>query len=281
MLPTCIRRLAHAWTTWLTGRQITKRTAMPAAQPVYFPNRTGYMQAPQDRLAHEQFVEQNPWARSQGPILNHGLHGTPNLLHTPDWQNGGEREGAANNARNIIRNIGSHNGSPYATPNPQRRAPVEHSSAGTVPANSDPVEHPPSSAGPPSERPAMHFFQPRDGPTTKSPIVVAKQRQSNGGEREFTGFRNISNISGATTIDAPDSAEKDTNAAARRDMLPGLPREASAPLQAFDTSQTHRLPLGGNGTKRNIPETYPNSPLRPQGGAFGIPTPLQSGTGQQ
>lgn len=257
----------------LTGKQINKRAA-PTAQPVYFPNRTGYMQAPQDRIAHEQFVEQNPWARSQGPILNHGLHGTPNLLHTPDWQNGGERNSAAaNNARNVIRNMGSHNPSPFATPMPQRRAPAEHSSAGTVPANSDPAEQPPSSVGPPSERAVMHFFPPRDG-RIGSPLAVAKQRQ-NGGERELTGYRNISNISGATTIDAPDSAEKDSNAAARRDLLGGVSAEASAPLQAFDTSQLHRQPLNANGIKRNMPETYPNGSFKPPEGAFGTPALLQ------
>lgn len=247
---------------------------------MYFPNRSGFLQAPSDRLAHEQFVEQNPWARSQGPILNHGLHGTPNLTHTPDWQNGGEREG-----RNLIRSIGSavnRNGSPYATPNPQRRAPAEHSSAGTVPVNSDPAEAPPSSAAPASERAAMHFFAPRDAPAAGSPLVVAKSRQNGGvGERELTGFRNISNMSGASTIDAPSSAEKDPDSGARREMLPGLPTDGSAVLQTFDTSQLHRQPLSGNGVKRNMPETYPNASFRPQDGAFGTPTPLPSANGQQ
>lgn len=114
-----------------------------------------------------------------------------------------------------------------------------------------------------------------------SPLVVAKPRQ-NGGERELTGFRNISNISGASTIDAePDSAEKYSESAGRREVLPGLLTEVSAPLQAFDTSQMHRHPLGGNGTKKNMPDTYPNASFRPQEGMFGTPTPLPSGTGQQ
>lgn len=280
MLSTYSHRLAHARAIWLTDKQITKRATVPTAQPVYFPNRSGYMQAPNDRLAHEQFIEQTPWARPQGPILNHGLHGTPNLTHTPDWQNGGERD-AAHSARNIIRNISSRNGSPYATPNPQRRIPAEHSSAGTVPANSDPADAPPSSIGPPSERAAMHYFPPRDATAMGSPLVVPKARQ-NGGERELTGFRNISNISGASTISiAPDSAEKDPDAAARRDAPPGLSNEVSAPLQAFDTSQMHRQPLSGNGVKRNMPDTYPSTSFRPHDGAFGTPTPLSSGTGQQ
>lgn len=271
--------LAQAKTIWLTEKQITRRPAVPTAQPVYFPNRSGYMQAPNDRLAHQQFVENTPWARPQGPILNHGPHGTPNLTHTDNWQNGGEREGA-HSARNIIRNMGSHNGSPYATPNPQRRLPAEHSSAGTVPANSDPVDAPPSSLGPPSERVGLQYYPPRDGPAMGSPLAVPKTRQ-NGGERELTGFRNISNISGTSTISvAPDSAEKDPDTAARREVLPGLPHDGSAPLQAFDTSQLHRQPLNGNGVKR-MPETYSNTSFRPQDGAFGTPTPLQSGPGQQ
>jgi hypothetical protein len=110
---------------------------------------------------------------------------------------------------------------------------------------------------------------------------VAKARQ-NGGERELTGFRNISNISGASTIDAPDSAEKDPHPAARREVvLPGLPTDTSAPLHPFDTSQLHRQPHGGNGVKRIIPDTYPNASFRPQDGAFGTPTPLPTGGGQQ
>lgn len=282
MLSTFARGVVQGWAIWLTGKQITKRAAVPTTQPVYFPNRSGFLQAPSDRLAQEQYAEQNPWARSQVPILNHGLHGTPSLTHTPDWQHGGEREGS----RNIIRNFGSavnRNGSPYATPNPQRRAPAQHSSAGTIPVNSDPAE-PLSSAAPPSDKATMQYFSSRDAPAAGSPLAVAKSRQNGGGgggERELTGFRNISNMSGASTIDAPSSVEKDPDSGARRNMLPGIPTDSLTALPAFDTSQLYRQPFGGNAMKRNLPETYPNASFRPQDGAFGTPTPLPSGTGQQ
>jgi hypothetical protein len=41
-----------------------------------------------------------------------------------------------------------------------------------------------------------------------SPIAMVKQRQ-HGSDKDVPNFRNFSNISGSSTIDAPDSAEKD------------------------------------------------------------------------
>lgn len=127
-----------------------------------------------------------------------------------------------------------------------------------------------------------------------SPLVVHKYRQqrqqhngtSGGAAPELTGLRNISNISGASTIDAPPStmaadspaAEKlALMAAAGREyqhqqpMKTRLPAallaEASAPQQVFDTSQLHRH--GGDGGAGGF---------RAQEGAFGTPAPLQAGT---
>lgn len=140
---------------------------------------------------------------------------------------------------------------------------MDHSSSGTVPANSDPME-PPSSvvaAPPTSDRNGGQF-----GREQGSPLAVTKHRQ-NGGEREFTGFRNISNISGASTIEvAPDSAEREREG--YREALPGIPKEASAPQHIFDTSQLHRH------EPKKQQEVYTNASFRPQEGAYGTPTPL-------
>ncbi|SMQ46632.1 unnamed protein product [Zymoseptoria tritici ST99CH_1A5] len=248
----------------LKSMKINKRAAQPAAQPVYFPNRTGFVQAQSERIAHEQFVEQNAWARSQGPILNHG---PPGLTHTPDWAS----EPGAHTAKQLMRSLNgtaTNAHSPYATPNPQRRLP-EHSSAGTIPANSDPVDAPSSVVAAPPTTDRVHYphmYVPRDLATMPSPIPVTKQRQ-NGAERELTGFRNISNISGASTIDAPpDSAEKERGTM-KRSAMPGMSKDPSGPHYQF-----------GHGSMK-VNDTYPASAFRPQTGQFGSHTQLP--TGQQ
>lgn len=110
--------------------------------------------------------------------------------------------------------------------------------------------------------------------TAPSPLQVTKHRQPNGTapERELTGFRNISNISGvsgASTIDAPlDSAEKERNDAGK--TLPALLSEMSAPYQVFETSQLHRHGQEGGGGR----EVYANLGFRHQEGAFGTPVPM-------
>ncbi|USW48107.1 hypothetical protein Slin15195_G014260 [Septoria linicola] len=167
----------------LKAMKISRRVHNAAShpQPVYFPNRTALVQPQSERLAHEQYIEQNPWARPQGPIPNHL---TPNIAHTPDWAEG---------AKSLPKPAGPLPG--YSTPLPQRRSVAEHSSAGTVPANSDPIEPPSSLAA----RTVVRQQQDKD----PSPLLVNKQRQYGA---ELTGFRNVS---GASTIDAPGSAEKD------------------------------------------------------------------------
>ncbi|KAK4507426.1 hypothetical protein PRZ48_001161 [Zasmidium cellare] len=244
------------------AKKATAATSNPP--PVFFPNRTGLVQPQSERIAHEQFLEQTPWARPQAPIHNHAM---TSISHTPDWA----AEPGLQISKHLVRNLSGsvqRNGSPFATPMPQRKSAVEHSSSGTVPANSDPVE-PPSSviaAPPTSDRNRSQF-----GREQASPLVVAKHRQ-NGGERELTGFRNISNISGASTIDAqPDSAEKERQGV--RDTLPGIPKDSSAPQHVFDTSQLHRH------DPKKQQEVYANASFRPQEGAFGTPTPLPASSG--
>jgi hypothetical protein len=113
---------------------------------------------------------------------------------------------------------------------PQRRTLFEQSSAGTVPANSD-------SGDPPSG--GLAAFSDADRATQLqqdkiSPLIVTKHRQN--GENGLTGFRNISNISGASTIDAPGSAEKEQGTA----FAPGAVKDHSAAHQPFDTSHLQR-----------------------------------------
>ena len=254
-------------------------------QPVYVPKAAGLANynAPNEQLAHQQFLEHNAWARPQAPIHS-GSHGTPGpggLTHANDWMDAPQPN---TSAKQLIRNLSGRDlggqlgvqrtGSPFATPIPQRRAQQEYSSGGTVTVgNSDPADLPSSVlAAPPTTDRLQQHHQPLS--QHSSPLLVMKQRvngQTPSGQRELTGFRNISNISGisgASTIDAPlpGSAEKQEH------RLPGLRTEASAPQQRFDTSQIHRHP-----DERK--ELHANPGFRPSEGAFGTPAPLQSGSG--
>ncbi|EME87165.1 uncharacterized protein MYCFIDRAFT_84239 [Pseudocercospora fijiensis CIRAD86] len=247
----------------LKAMKISKRAhhSSSHAQTVYFPNRAALIQPQSERIAHEQFIEQNPWARPQGPIQHHG---TPNLTHTPDWA-----AEAGIGAKHIIRQLSGsvqRTGSPYMTPM-QRRPPLDHSSSGTVAVNSDGVEAPSSLAAAPPTEARTHGHPGRD---LASPLVIAKHRQNGA---ELTGFRNSSNISGVSTIDAPDSAERARDGL--RESLPGMSKELSAPQHIFDTSQIHRL----TGDVRKPHEVYANANFRPQEGAYGTPGPLPASSG--
>ncbi|KAK5117575.1 hypothetical protein LTR62_004997 [Meristemomyces frigidus] len=189
-----------------------------------------------ERLAHEQFIEQNAWAQPQRPIhLNHGTStpsGANGPTHTPDWQ----ADQHAGTHRDLIRNLnGTHlpmqqrnsrTGSPFATPLPQRKggfAPLSEghvSSGGTIPiGGSDGVEIPSSvaAAPPTADRMGLHQRSVQASPMP-SPLMVQKQRYGMGGakgagdERERTvpahgnGIDAPSGtriVSGASTIDAP------------------------------------------------------------------------------
>lgn len=115
------------------------------------------------------------------------------------------------------------------------------------------------------------------GTPQPTPLLVGKQRQANGNggvERELTGYRNVSNISavsGASTIDAPqqpDSVEKE------RKSLPALLSEASVPpQQVFETSGLHGHGNEGGDERRDV---FASMGFRPQEGAFGTPAPLTS-----
>lgn len=292
--------------------QIPKRVSQPSQhrQSVLFGSSMPNISAQNERLAHDQYIEQNAWAQPQRAVHHHGY---PNLTHTDNWAEPGPHSHAtaAHSARNLLRNLSGNNtqngpaartGSPFTTPLPQKRTqPPNHSSSGTVPMGSDGPEPPSSVLAAPPTRDRMqqqgpfHDHNTNSHSTTSggSPLVVNKHRQNG---TELTGFRNISNISGvsgASTIDAPpDSAEKDRQRDRGRERerdreregdgegnksLPALLTETSAPNQAFETSQLHRLHddgRGGGGGGRR--EVYPANPFRAQEGAFGTPGPMQS-----
>lgn len=232
---------------------------------VYVPAANATMAAPTERQAHDQFLEQNAWARPQQSAMP--AHGTPNLTHTPDWVD------QPTGNRHIMRNLsgpGQRTGSPFATPVSGKRAPGFPNDGLDVSSS--------ALAGPGSNSRA-----PSHGISTGSPLQVGKQRQPNGngiggGERELTGFRNISNISSTSTIDAPLSAEKaaqNTDPTGIHDglmsrHLPSLTTEASAPQQSFDTSQLHRHPNAAEGGLGK--DVYANPNFRPAEGAYGTPT---------
>ncbi|KAK5132767.1 hypothetical protein LTR08_008652 [Meristemomyces frigidus] len=259
--------------------KIAKRVQQPTvhrqvSQQILYPS-IPTVSAQNERLAHEQFIEQNAWAQPQRPIHTHG---TPNLTHTPDWA----EPGPHSSARNVIRNIsgqipvgGSANRSPFMTPMPQKqRAPVEHSSSGTVAVGSDGVEMPSSVLAAPPTADRMHFVQQQGvGSGQVSPLMVNKYRQNG---TELTGYRNMSGMSGASTIDAPlGSAEKGAGGREQYQLqtgnksLPALLSEISAPRQMFDAGQMHR-----HGEERR--EKYPGAGYRLREGVFGTPAPMQS-----
>ncbi|CAK4031659.1 hypothetical protein AC578_10660 [Lecanosticta acicola] len=162
----------------LKAMKISRRTnQLPIAQSQSFlVGNRGRMEGQRERLAHEQYLEQNAWARPQAPLIHNTNHVTPNLTHTPDWAD----------SKHAIRNLSGvlpRTGSPYTTPMAQRRPPLDHSSSEIA---SSVLAAPPTS----------------DRREQGSPLAVSKHRQYGG---ELTGFRNIS---GASTIDAPESAEK-------------------------------------------------------------------------
>ncbi|KAK3704347.1 Transcriptional regulatory protein [Vermiconidia calcicola] len=186
--------------------------------------------AQNERLAHEQFIEQNPWARPQAPIHTHGS--TPGISHTPDWAEPSAGTHHGPSTRNLIRNLSGQylqNSSPLGTPIPAHRQVL----GDAVP-----------------ERISL-LYQHQRSPG----MAVPKQRQNGA---ELTGFRNISNLSGASTIDAP--LPHDSSADARKQNVPAQ--------QVFDTSQLH--------AGRQHQEVLHAAGFRPQEapGAFGTPAPL-------
>nr|POF26213.1 transcriptional regulatory protein dep1 [Quercus suber] len=211
-----------------------------------------------ERLAHEQFIEQNAWARPQGSIHNYG---TPGLTHTPDWAE------PQNSSKNLLRNLNGHMNpavSPYTTPLPQKRAPPEHfSSAGTVVVDSDGQE-PPSSviAAPPT---TDRVQQPTNGDVfASSPLQVIKQRQQHPQHigHELPSFRNASNMSGVTGAgihDAPQDHELDRQETQHQYAPKDIP--------GFDTVRRT-----GEGR-----EAYPQGMFRPVDG-FGTSMPLPGPT---
>ena len=137
--------------------------------------------------------------------------------------------------------------------------------------NSDPAEAPTSSvlAAPPTTDRISLLHQGRNSGQS-SPIAVPKQLQNG---TQLTGFRNISGISGVSTIDAPQEVEteREREHISKQAVLPALTAQSSAPQQVFETSQLHRYP-------EERREVYPNAGFRPQEGAFGTPTPLPAST---
>lgn len=245
----------------IPGRALsTKNSIQP---PVMAVPRAGIQSitSQNERLAHEQFIEQNAWARPQASIHNYG---TPGLKHTPDWAE------PQSSARNFVRTLGAQAQqtlSPFATPMPQKWGPGEHySSAGTVGVDSDGLE-PPSSvvAAPPT---TDRIQQSSAGDTfASSPLQVMKprqhqqqqQQQSNG--HDLTGYRNISGISGTSTIDAPQDNNQNWEA-----PPPHPWQKDVSGLDAMRPSDEDKR------------EVQPNGGFRPAESAYGNPAPLPGPT---
>lgn len=268
------------WNADNSHEQIAKRVPQPAnPPPLYLANRFPQQQQ-NERLAHEQFIEQNAWAQPQGPIPNHG---TPNLTHTPDWA----QPGATATAKHMARTV-----STPAFPRREPSADQQPTGTNNQPPGSDPPDRSPVERRAPGLNGGSAFYR---EPT--SPLAVTKQRVGDRDrERELTGFRNFSNISGTSTIDAPDSAEKDKDRAAA--ISGALSNQPSQPMLASSPTQPHlhhhhqaqpgasrfgAAETNGASAKAASPASatasstysHPGS-FRPREGAFGTPAPLSA-----
>ena len=250
------------------------------------PTAAALVNTERERLAHEQFIEQNAWARPQAPII-HAAHGittntmTPGISHTPDWAEPNLTGSGAGSAKHLMRNL-----SGFATPVPlPKRAPqLEHSSSGTVVVNSDGLEPevPSSVLAQPSTSTGERILSSlQHGNQMSSPLTgVMKLRQQQSSGPELTGFRNvsgISGISGVSTIDAPLQASDPADAQERWDSGPA---ETSAHQRhqqrpPFASGQ-HGHGDAGRRDREREREAFPIvGGFRPQvgAGAFGTPVP--------
>ncbi|WPG97351.1 Hypothetical protein R9X50_00012500 [Acrodontium crateriforme] len=235
--------------------------------PVYLPASAISTTARTEQLAHQQFIEQNAWARPQPSIHNHVA---PGLTHTPDWAEPGPRGPARNLIRNLSGQVPPRNHSPYATPMPQKRTqPMEYSSAGTMPFNSDGAEPSSSLQGMPPTTDRMHHVHHGGSSRPGSPLQVNKQRQNG----EHSGYRNISNISGTSTIDAPvEQADRERELERERQGQHSFPvnplaayNESTKPPAVFDSSSVNRFNQQRRGEPR---DAYANAGFRAQEGGF-------------
>lgn len=205
--------------------------------------------AQSERLAHEQYLEQNAWARPQAPIQQHG---TPNLTHTPDWAD------LPGQTRNVTRNAGNPNQhsttDSFTTPAAQRTALLETPNSEAVPLSSD--GHVPSSSMQPVPPSSNRSLQYRGGSIEQaSPINPPKQRHTTSDVGNFRNFSNLSRVSGASTIDAPSESDRE------RDLQDYTPL-ASKTLSQHPPNMTKES-LGTVGSQGKE-------------GAFGTPAPLMS-----
>ena len=119
-----------------------------------------------ERLAHERFIEQNPWARPQGSLHPPGTN-TPNISHTADW--------AEQPKEALMRSL----------------------SAAGIGATRSLFATTPDATG--------AGASPLQVPKSRGPRPHAAVRAASA-DKEAAGLRNVSNISGTSTVDAaPDS----------------------------------------------------------------------------
>ncbi|KAK6421705.1 Transcriptional regulatory protein [Oleoguttula sp. CCFEE 5521] len=196
----------------IVSQQPTPQPPIAAPPPGHFAATLKPTSTFSERRAHEQFLEQNAWARPQQTVVP--AYGTPNLTHTADWV-----DQPTGGPRHLMRNLsglgnggsayGSKQSSPFTTPIPTPRQ--MDSERGEVPDVPSSVL-----AAPPTDIRLQSHGQ---GVFASSPLQVIKQRPngtahdlhdtsrdpSREGIGQATGSRIIS---GTSTIDAPLSAEK-------------------------------------------------------------------------
>lgn len=276
-------------------RQLSKRVTAPhhAARPVaYLPTSASAGLVQDERSAHDRFIEQNAWARPQAPIHSHG---TTSISHTPDWHGATKR---------VVRNLTGQSmhqiSSPFATPVPQQKQrSLEHPSSGieTVGVNSDGItafDDPPSSilAAPPTldrDRSSFQFQHGVDGGSSQhtSPVTTTtlpKQRQhgsSSTAMNNLTGFRNFSNVSGTSTIDAPQGGQTNLGIDREREREREVERErereriSNTNVHASNTNKTFLPALlltqpssssNGNGSANNNAHPFETNDSRQRHG---------------
>lgn len=223
--------------------------------------------ATDERIAHEQFIEQNAWARPPTAPLHHthahglgagiGGLGVGQLAHTPDWAE------PVSVARGILR---SREFSAYGS-SPVGERKQDEQGFGSSPLGS------------------------------ASKLLARKEGEAVGTIGGWRNFSGVSAVSGASTIDAPlpphdqpEDAPSQSNPArddkqnnvlrdrefadnTKRTGPPELLTHPSAPGQAFDTSQIHRHSADAGDVQ------HAGMGMRPAAGTFGTPVPTSLGLG--
>ena len=251
-----------------------QQTNHAVQQPTTYPNHVD-MNGMAARAAQERWVEQNPWANAQHP--SHQQSRTPAPYPPYNFHNPPQ----SNPAVNLFPQASAQprTNSPFSTPlPPQKRADYHTNGLGsgeTIGVPSDP----PSSAA--QAQTTVDKAYPSRANDDGSPIDSIKVRAAIANPLlTRDDRRNFSNISSASTIDAPNDSSGGPDldrphhlyaGLAHGPMPPSLPTSSSASQHPFSTGALHAQHIKHDDRR---PELYDSVNFRPAIGAYGPPIPM-------